>query len=237
MVTYAGGVEGPTAADFVLVKPLGNARAMGWLADFPALEAWLDRVKKLPSYEEACVLLRMARVSGVGVRPQPLRRIAASALDHWCRAGRCHVAARRGGTSEMGKPKVGEERDRRTSRRGGCRAPRGRAFRFFGTDARRKGGPPDPVDGAHGIPRDLVLAPGAVKAINWDNDRLRATWLSRPPLPPQVGFETSRHTLSIPWCGGHTGTGLQAQSLEQGLACSTCVRRLQLGSTRTRWSR
>ena len=44
----AGGVEGPTAADFVLAKPLGNARAMGWLADFPALEAWLDRVKKLP---------------------------------------------------------------------------------------------------------------------------------------------------------------------------------------------
>ena len=49
----AGGVEGPTAADFVLAKPLGNARAMGWLADFPALEAWLDRVKKLPSYEKA----------------------------------------------------------------------------------------------------------------------------------------------------------------------------------------
>ena len=48
-----GGVEGPTAADFVLAKPLGNARAMGWLADFPALEAWLDRVKKLPSYEKA----------------------------------------------------------------------------------------------------------------------------------------------------------------------------------------
>jgi glutathione S-transferase len=49
----ASGVEGPTAADFVLAKPLGNARAMGWLADFPALEAWLDRVKKLPSYEKA----------------------------------------------------------------------------------------------------------------------------------------------------------------------------------------
>ena len=49
----AGGIEGPTAADFVLAKPLGNARAMGWLADFPALEAWLDRVKKLPSYEKA----------------------------------------------------------------------------------------------------------------------------------------------------------------------------------------
>ena len=61
----AGGVEGPTAADFVLAKPLGNARAMGWLADFPALEAWLDRVKKLPSYEKphvvklaSCVLRR-----------------------------------------------------------------------------------------------------------------------------------------------------------------------------------
>ena len=49
----ASGVEGPTAADFVLAKPLGNARAMGWLAEFPAREAWLDRVKKLPSYEKA----------------------------------------------------------------------------------------------------------------------------------------------------------------------------------------
>ena len=47
----AGGVEGPTAADFVLAKPPGNARAMGWLADFPALRR-LDRVK-LPSYEKA----------------------------------------------------------------------------------------------------------------------------------------------------------------------------------------
>lgn len=49
----ACGVQGPTAADFVLAKPLGNARAMGWLAAFPALEAWLDRVRALPSYGKA----------------------------------------------------------------------------------------------------------------------------------------------------------------------------------------
>lgn len=48
-----GGGDAPTAADFVLAKPLGNAHAMGWLAAFPSLGAWLGRVKALPSYAPA----------------------------------------------------------------------------------------------------------------------------------------------------------------------------------------
>ena len=49
----AHGIKEPTAADFVLAKPLSNAAAMGWLLEFPALSQLLEQVKALPTYAPA----------------------------------------------------------------------------------------------------------------------------------------------------------------------------------------
>ena len=43
----------PSALDFLVAKPLGNARSMGFLSDYPALEALLGRIASLPTHKMA----------------------------------------------------------------------------------------------------------------------------------------------------------------------------------------
>ena len=51
--TFLMGGDSPTALDFLLAKPLGNARSMNALDDFPELLALLEQVEKRPSYAHA----------------------------------------------------------------------------------------------------------------------------------------------------------------------------------------
>mmetsp|Transcript_5560 Transcript_5560/g.12105 ORF Transcript_5560/g.12105 Transcript_5560/m.12105 type:complete len:228 (-) Transcript_5560:477-1160(-) len=45
--------SGPTAVDFMLAKPLGNAEKMGWLEAFPEIKAFLQRIRSRESYAAA----------------------------------------------------------------------------------------------------------------------------------------------------------------------------------------
>jgi glutathione S-transferase len=53
-----------SALDFLVAKPLGNARSMGLLGDFPALDALLGRISSLPTHKMAYETLPSQQQAG-----------------------------------------------------------------------------------------------------------------------------------------------------------------------------